>query len=620
MCYEQQVCRGLELLASGQVQDADQVFCAVLTHCPDHAGALHGRACVARAMGQAGLAIGFAGQAIQIKAEPHYYITLGMALYEQGHGVEGEAALKSATLLSPYDARAYHALGIVQAKLDHIESAGHALRRAVELQPDVITYWQDLAQFYWDLQAVDQALKVAQEGVKKNIGNVEFLQLLGTLLHQLNLAEEALLIFEKIVRLRPNDPVAHANLGALLFQIGKVEDAHKALSFSLEKSPDVTETQVNFALVQMAKGDLLTAKSYLERIYSVCDDDKRIGINLGSVYYELRLLNDAEAIYRNILKNKYYDDYDLEDHRACYNLSSVLLAKGNLCEGWGCMESRLYLMQALSDLNQIPVWTGDEIPKCLLVRSEQGLGDTIQFIRFLPLLLQRCAVIFEVPKSLISMMQHISKKYSLGNDFVLIEQGQLLPDHITHQCALMSLPHLLQIEHIPFFVPYLVLDQQTPTAHSRYEVGLCWAGNENYRFDRIRSASLQDFHPLLEIDQVEFHALQLPKKGDNLLDKFTHVLPAGDILSTAHYINQLDLVITVDTMIAHLAGAMGKTVWLLNRYGGDWRWYRAHHNEQGVNLWYPTVKVFQQSEVLPPNRAWERTIKTVKQMLLTKIH
>ncbi|WP_086631886.1 tetratricopeptide repeat protein [Commensalibacter intestini] len=615
MYYDQKISNGLSLLSKGQIQEADEIFCDILIKEPNFAEALYGRACVARASGNHALAIAFAGQAIEHKSLSYYYIPLGLSLYEQGHVAEAEAALKSAVLLNAYDPRAYHALALVQEGIGDNSSAELSFRKAIELLPASITYWQALIRFYWQGEAFDQAINIAKDAVKYNTGKIEFLHELAVLLNMRGMLGDAERVFRKMIRLQPQSISTYANLGAVLFKLNRLKEAKENLTYAFEHEPNAIETQVNLGLVQMALGELLAAKVLLQDAYQKAPTDSRIGLNLGTLLFELRELDEAEGIYRRLLEPVASVTVTEEDyHKIQYNLSIVLLAKGEFIEGWEHMEARHYLLNHFVDIDQIPIWNGTDLVGKLLVRVEQGLGDAIQFVRFLPELLKQHSVIIEVPKGLIRLFDVIVNSCHSNHHCEVIEKGSLVPEGVTHQVMLMSLPHLLQKKDIHSYqFDIEALKEEYPlTPSSCLKVGVCWSGSRDNHFDTLRSISISTIKTLLTISNIDFYALQMDLKKSELPKGFVGALPNGDIFKTASFIQQLDLVITVDTMIAHLAGMLGKPVWLLNRFGGDWRWYPAHQNEASNSLWYPTLKIFKQEQPLPPDQAWNALIEEVK--------
>jgi Glycosyltransferase family 9 (heptosyltransferase) len=269
-----------------------------------------------------------------------------------------------------------------------------------------------------------------------------------------------------------------------------------------------------------------------------------------------------------------------------------------------------------------PRWSGAEAiaGKTILVHSEQGFGDAIQFCRYVPLLAARGArVILEVERPLQGLMRELT------GAAMVIAKGDPLPD-CDLQCPLLSLPFAFgtTLETIPSATPYLIAP--VPAAwtwqaklgpklgpNPRPRVGLAWSGRPTYKNDHIRSIGLRALLPLLAIDAT-FVSLQKDVRPDDaaLLNERRDLLHFGDALAdfsdTAALISQLDLVISADTSVAHLAGALARPVWILLPYVPDWRWLL----ERNDSPWYPTARLFRQSQ----NRQWDHVIERARQDLL----
>lgn len=265
-----------------------------------------------------------------------------------------------------------------------------------------------------------------------------------------------------------------------------------------------------------------------------------------------------------------------------------------------------------------PLWDGSDITgKTIFLHAEQGLGDTIQFVRYAPLLARRCAsVIIESQKELKSLLQNVE-----GINRVLA-YGESLPDCDVH-CPLLSLPSIFDtaLETIPGNIPYVTADpilikkwrDKIQHDESTFKIGLVWAGNPQYKKDHYRSFSLSTFAPLSQLKGVTFYSLQ---KGEGAEQAKGH--PGGVTLvdfmeeihnftDTAALIDNLDLVISVDTAVAHLTGAMGKPIWTLLPFAPDWRWMLTRDDSP----WYPTMRLFRQS--LPGD--WDTVIGNIKKNL-----
>jgi len=304
------------------------------------------------------------------------------------------------------------------------------------------------------------------------------------------------------------------------------------------------------------------------------------------------------------------------------NAAALRLLTGDFERGWAHYEWRWQKNSVIPMQRNFsqPAWNGrDPIAgKAILIHSEQGLGDSIQFCRYVPLMVARGAqVIFEVQKPLQALMA------SLDGAAQMVPKGSPLPAFDLH-CPLVSLPlaFATRLETIPSTAGYLSAPaQHVTTWQSRLEgkprprIGLVWSGNPGHERDRERSIGLRALVPLLDSvgADVTFVSLQKDVRAEDaaLLRDRADILDYGDSLEdfsdTAALISQLDLVISVDTSVAHLAGALGKPVWILLTYFPDWRWLLRRDDSP----WYPTARLFRQDE----SRTWDSAIARVRQAL-----
>jgi hypothetical protein len=281
--------------------------------------------------------------------------------------------------------------------------------------------------------------------------------------------------------------------------------------------------------------------------------------------------------------------------KAHYSRGLLLLMKGDFEHGWPEYEWRWKKPDFTSVKREFPQprWDGSPLAdKTILLHPEQGLGDAIQFIRYAPLVEQRSAkkVIVESPPPLTRLLR---ESFSNSGTIEIVEAGQSLPPFDV-QIPLLSLPMVFgtTLANIPADVPYLRAREFDRQLTGDFRVGLCWAGSRYHPNDWLRSIPLEMFRPLTEISGVTWFSLQHDEDALPLrLVDLTNEL--NDLSDTAAIIAKLDLVITVDTSIAHLAGALGKPTWTLVQFSPDWRWML----DRGDSPWYPTMRLFRQTKV-----------------------
>lgn len=497
---------------------------------------------------------------------------------------------------NPRNAAAYNNRGNALMELKRFDEAEICFNRAVQLNPKDADIFLNRAELYRHkgqrilaLENINQCINLDASG-DGHVNRSKLFEELGRL-------EEALSDIRYALALRPNEPQFHFNHARLLALSGEREAALTAYDHSLKLNPNFIEALNN-------RGNLLISMGRL--------DD-----GLAS-FDEAILQTDNDPIRKN---------------EALWNKSNSLLLKGEYLEGWELYEAR-WLKGRHSFPQRFfskPLWLGEtEISgSTLLVYAEQGLGDTIQFCRYLPLLKEKgVKVIFEVQKPLVSLMKQ------LPNVSEVIAAGRELPE-FDYQIPLMSLPLVFEttVTSIPTSIPYLYSDTDTvknwgdrfkKNVTTTLRIGLIWSGGFRPNQPNIWEVNARRNIPLqllsiLAIPQCEFVSLQKGPDavaqlrdlendnwdGPQIID-FTEDIE--DFSDTAALIEHLDLVISVDTSTAHLAAAMGKPVWLMNRYDTCWRWML----ERADTPWYPTMRIFRQ----PNPGDWGSVVTEIREALL----
>ncbi|MBV1833165.1 tetratricopeptide repeat protein [Novacetimonas pomaceti] len=628
--------QGMRMLARGQTVAAAGHFRRVLRRDGHNAGALHGMACVVRACGRDDLAIGLAGRAIEIEGAAHYYVTLALALMARGHLAQARAAVNIAILKAPRDPMACAAQARIAEACGDFATAESACAQAIAAAGGAA--WRpraDMARFLWRRDRRDDALSWMREAYRLSPleDTAMFHELVEMLLGCGHLGE-ARLSLEAWLRHLPDDALAAGNLGAVLFAQRDFAGALPWLRRCADVMPNA-DCLNNLGLTLMALGDVEGARQALSMARDMRPGDGRIAVNLATVLSEQGEGRDAAAS----LCCAVMEDAQADSHtraQARFNLGTILLAQGRMAEGWVCWEARHALMPAVE--THYPVLPccdralvadgppmaegGTQAERRIVVRAMQGMGDTIQFLRYVPLLARRWRVVLVLPPALHRLARSLRDRTGapVGSRVEIIAPDDRYPAGVFAQCDLFSLPHLLGLDVLPRPAGAYVGPHEPPRRAGRVRVGLCWSGNAQYRFDRLRSVPAARMALLRDVEGVEFVSLQHGATAGDL--PFPMEIPAmDDVMATARVIATLDLVICVDTMVAHLAGAMGWPVWLLNRHGGDWRWSAAldgggasPYGQRG-SCWYPGVRQFRQAECRTPPDSWNDVLMQVRDAL-----
>jgi tetratricopeptide (TPR) repeat protein len=446
----------------------------------------------------------------------------------------------------------------------------------------------------------------------------------GIALYMINELDASLLSFDKAINLDINSSEAYNGKGNVLLKSMRVEEAIECFDKAIASSPRYKDPYNNKGIALRQLGQYKKALDcFAEAIYidpSYCEAIN----NRANTYSDIGLYKQAIADYDHIIKLN--PDFNM----ANWNKSLLKLLLGEYEDGWALYEYRWQdsLKKYQREFNK-PLWLGNQSikNKTILIHAEQGYGDTIQFCRYLSQLESLGAkVLFEVPKPLISTIS------SMKSNFKIVEQGKTLPAFDFH-CPLMSLPLAFKttVANIPANIPYLYATDEKRNrwsdkvgGGSQIKVGLVWSGGfrpnqpELWEANNRRNIPLLLLKPLKDIEAVVFYSLQKGEPAESELEllkdnwsgpgliNFTSDL--NDFSDTAALIENLDLVISVDTSTAHLAAAMGKEVWLLNRFDTCWRWFDDGRSD---SPWYPTVRLFRQ----PSPGDWDSVIQEVKSEL-----
>ena len=406
----------------------------------------------------------------------------------------------------------------------------------------------------------------------------------------------------------PSDLVA---LGDRLFDRDDLDGAMKYYRSALQLAPDDTHTCQSLAALSLVTGDFSCAAWCYRQLLKQQPDVAEFQCHLGNALFFSGDLEQGTHHFRRALQ------LDPGYVEASLGIAFAFLTQGNFLPGWAYYERRFDGAVTPSRNAPGPRWNGEALPgRTILLYAEQGLGDTLQFVRYAPMVAARGGrVILEVQPALCRLLS------TLENIEKIIPQGHIYPGVDTH-CPLLSLPAVFQttLATIPAPSPYLQPEAQLARAWSRRivstfpRIGLVWAGEPRHRRDRQRSISLDMLAPLSS-EGISFFSLQKGPAAEQLksLPPTFRVEDLGadcsDMSDTAAAIMALDLVISVDTGVAHLAAALGKPVWLLLPFIPDWRWLLQRDDSP----WYPTMRLFRQ----PSPGAWDPAIQRVARELRT---
>jgi tetratricopeptide (TPR) repeat protein len=466
----------------------------------------------------------------------------------------------------------------------------------------------------------------------------------GAALAALNRNDEALASFDRAVALRPNDATMLNNRGMALGKLGRHREALESLNHAIELAPDNASAHHNRGIALAELGNHDEALRDFDRAVELAPDFVHAHHSRGMTLAKLGRLDEAVASYDrgialapNLTKadhergkvltalGRYGQALESIDRAIALDplASALQLAKGMALLRLGDYENGLELYEwrwrggAPVEVRQFtqPQWRGEAITdRTILLHAEQGLGDSMQMLRYLPMVKAKAAqVILDMPGQLHPLLGR------MADGIVLSEPGRPSTRFDVH-CGLMSLPLAFgtRLDTIPARVPYLTVPPErmarwsTRLPRSAYRVGLVWSGGVANPNNHARSIALDRFAPLLQVPGVTFVSLQREYREHDLaglsrlpVERIDEAI--ADFGDTAAAIAQCDLVISVDTSVAHLAGALGKPVWLLLAFVPDWRWLL----DRTDSPWYPTARLFRQDKI----GDWDGVIAQVAEAL-----
>jgi len=624
---------------SGRLQEAEALYDAVLVVDPNHFDALHLTGVVSHQMGNNDRAVALIGKAIEVQPTSHVALGhLALAYQALGRLDEAEQSLRSAIALKPEWDKGHNMLGVVFCARRQFDKADESFRTALALNAANFDALNNLAGVCMDQGALDEAeglyghvltLRADFPEVHNNLGSLfrrrgdlaraekcclqalvlrpnyaEAHNNLGVVLQAQGKFEAAEDSFQAALGCRSDFPDALCNLGDVLQVMGRLEEAEAFCRSALAIRPSYPQALSNLGAILKARSDLDGAEALCRQALSL--DVRHVGawINLGTILNERFQRDEAERCYRRAL------ELDPTNAGAKFNLSALLLLRGEYLEGFALYESRF---EAFSQsftgsrglygrLTRPATRQGDAIVgRHILVWTEQGLGDALMMMRYLPLLKRergaaRITVFCE--DALVRVMESIS-----GVDEVVSGDISNLPPDFDVHCSVMSLPYIFRTgeEAVLCQTPYLVVPDALKDVWAnrlrgmqKFKVGLAWAGNRMLRDDAKRSIALSEFSPLLDVRDIQIVSLQKGDAANSVASwdgRIVDWMPeCEDFMETAALISNLDLVVSVDTAVVHLSGALGKPTWLLNRFESEWRWGIG----RGESAWYPSVRILTQ--------------------------
>jgi Flp pilus assembly protein TadD len=539
---------------AGRLPEAEQICRQILDRQPNQPDATYLLGLVALDGGRFTVASEILGRASKMMPDfPYVHFKLGISLARQGKNEEAIAAFRRAIELNGDFSEAISSLSIVLMRKGKLDEAIAGFRKLAQLEPKHAEVFNNLGIALAGKGQMDEAILAMSKAVQIKPGSAEANRNLGRALAMARRSEDAIAAFRQAVEIKPDYVEANSDLGVALTEMGRLDEATAAFERAIQSNP-------NFATARF--------------------------------------------------------------HRAL-----ILLLKGDFARGWPEYEWRWQAEGFPSPRRNFaqPQWDGEALRgKTILLHAEQGYGDFIHFVRYVPLVAGKGArIVIECPPELDRLVRGIPEVAEV------IRASDPLPPFDVHS-PLMSLPKVFRttLDSIPAAIPYLKADEMLVDSWARrlgkregaFRVGLTWAGRPEFVSDRFRSLELSALSSLGAVDGITFYSFQKGPVARQALTPPTgmKVIPLGDELQdfadTAAVISQMDLILSTDTSVPHLAGALGKPVWVMLPFLPDWRWLLMREDSP----WYPTMRLFRQKKLGDWAEVVDRVAKSLQSIVVKK--
>jgi len=572
---------------AGRTAEAERVCRHILSVDRGNAQTLHLLGLVEHQRGRSDDAIEHIRMAIARDGrDPAFHHNLGNIFRARGRRADAMTCYEHALALAPGSVDTLYNLGNTCQDLGEPERAIDYFERALRLNPKAAELHNNLGTALQDLGRLDQAIVCFRKALALRPDVVEILDNLAGALRTQGELDAAQACYERALSLRPNRIESQIGLGVVLRDLGRLEEAVARYERVLSLAPDHPETLNNLGVALVDLGRPEEAITHYVRALAVQPDRPETQSNFGIALERQGRYSEALACYGRALTLK--PDYA----QAHFNRAHALLLTGQFDEGWQEYEWRFAVARYDRGFDQ-PLWSGEPLAgRSILLHAEQGFGDTLQFVRYVPAVAERGGrVVLEVPKPLVRLA------CTVAGVSEVVAAGDLLPAFDCH-CPLLSLPRVFKtnLVTIPKAVPYLSVPADASAAWTEriattpgLKVGVAWAGTT------VGAIDLRLLQPLWEAAGISWFSLQVgDRSGDISALGGVKIADLSrwltDFAETAAAVCRLDLVISVDTSVAHLAGALGRPTWLLLRHPPEWRWQLDREDSP----WYPTARLFRQ--------------------------
>jgi tetratricopeptide (TPR) repeat protein len=604
---------GIALIDAGHIESALDCFAAALDRRPSDPAALYNRAVALERLGRTAEALAAYEDASRHAPEDAaLWFNQANMLRKLGRLEEALASCEHSLRLRPDVAEALHERAVLLHRLGRRREAVDAYNAALKVQPAYPEALCNLGKVLHELGHSENAILAFTAALRHQPGHLQALLNRANVLHKLDRQALAIADCNELLRLTPNDATAHCMRGAALLEQGELAQAQTSLETALALRPDYAEASMNLGAVHQRRGDYEAALAAYDAALKVNPTFAEALSNRGVALRDMGDFEGSIASFDAAIAAK--PDY----HDARNNRGGTLMLLGRFREGWDGLESRWDRPKAARKIftSTCREWVGQPIEgHSLIVYDEQGLGDLVQFSRYWPMLPRLGAKVTILCRR--NMHRLLRPLCSEG-----IRLVHMPGRGYDYQVALMSLARSFKttLETIPASIPYLQAEPDLvalwagKVGREGFRVGVCWHGNTSIGRDRAIPASA--FAPLAKVPGVRLISLMHRSDeapADGTIETLPDPLDAGpdSFVDTAAVMQNLDLIVTCDTSIAHLAGALGRPVWVVTKNVPDWRWLL----ERKDSPWYPTVQIYRQ----PERGRWDLAFEAVTRDLAAAV-
>lgn len=592
---------------AGQLQEAAIVYREILSVNPKNADALHLFGLLVQQSGNPQQALPLLQQAVNENGKaPTYYNSLGNLLQELCKWEEAIQCYQKALKLAPKLVDTYCNLGLAYHQTNRSQEAMSCFQEALRLSPNLPQAHNNLGLVLKRLGDVQAAQGHYEEALRQDPAFLEGWVNLGELLQESEDWARAEAACHRALALDAGCPEALTNLALILQETGRPQDALQSAKRAIQEAPENLTCLINLGSLYYQQGLYSQAIDFYQTLLPQIPATAEIYQNLGMCLRADGKLPEAIQAFRDALSS-FAEEPDLHFH-----LALALLQSGQWTEGFQEYEWRFQTGRVPASPLPFPKWEGSPLQgKTLLVTAEQGYGDTLQFVRYLncPQFEEATLILRCQPglKTLLQGFTRISQVFELHEP---LPAGTI----IDFQVSTLSLPRVLAatVESIPKETPYLIAPSESVQSWDAIfsetkalKVGIVWSGSPTNKAGGRRNCPLREFLRLARHDGIQLYSLQKGPASETLEETMQAADLAPDkvidlssrltdFAETAAALEHLDLVITVDTSVAHLAGALGRPVWAMLPDAADWRWLQHSGTEASHTPWYPSMKLFHQ--------------------------